>query len=155
MNHLKASFVVVISLCVLTACASKGIDISSEKQLEIKKEHSYRGKIRNIKVLKNEKQLKITGLVINKSIRRNLKGHVHIDVYDQYNSIQQSIDSDYRFRRTGLRKAKTARFQAELAMMPEQNGRIVVTHHDAKSRVEPARALPDSPAAGEGMLIIE
>lgn len=155
MNTVKTIFLVAIVSLVVSACASKGIDLTAEKQLEIKNDDSYRGKLHNIKVLKKADQVLVTGLVVRNTRQRYLDGHIHVDVYDENNLISQSLDSDYHFRRTGLRKARSARFQAELAMAPVQHGRIVVTHHDVDTGSEPLRAQPDSPAAGGGVLLIE
>lgn len=155
MNIVRVFILAVFISLAVSACASKGIDLTVEKELEIKNDDSYRGKLRNIKVLKKADQVLVTGLVVRNSRQRILDGHIHVDVYDENNLISQNLDSDYHFRRMGLRKARSARFQAELAMAPVQNGRIVVTHHDIETRSEPPRAQPDSPPAGGGVLLIE
>jgi len=155
MNSIKVLFPVLAISLAISACATKGVDLTAEKQLEIKSDDSYRGKLRNIKVLKKADQVLVTGLVVRNPRQRFLDGHIHVDVYDENNLISQSLDSEYHFRHTGLRKARSARFQAELAMAPVQNGRIVVTHHDIDTSSEPPRAQPDSPPTAGGILMIE
>ena len=155
MNITVVTTLVVVILFLVSGCATKVVNLVKERNIEIKKDDSFRGKLRNIKVLKKKDQVMITGLVVKKTKKRILKGHVHVDVYDENNEIRGSVDSDYRFRRTGLRKAKSARFQASLAVDEIQNARIVVTHHDARAINEQIRLKPDSSPANGGFLLIE
>ncbi|MDH5545425.1 MAG: hypothetical protein OEZ43_07530 [Gammaproteobacteria bacterium] len=156
-------YILMLTLASLTVgCAiTPGVDLVREKNIAIQTDDSAKGELRNIKIEKYDDKILITGLVSRDTQIRLLKGHVHIDVFDKSNVIQKSVESDYRFRRTVARTAKTARFAASLDIEPGPNSRVVVSHHDSKTATEPGRAQPELPPVldnvneGGGLFIIE
>lgn len=148
---LRVYIALLALVLVLGGCASTGVDLVKENNIALQADNSPKGEIRSIKVRKYNDKVLITGLIAKNKNKRLLKGHVHIDVFDKSNNIQQTIESDYRFRRSGAsRTASAARFTASLDVEPSPDSRVVITHHDAKTKLEPQRATPELAPIDEG-----
>ena len=132
---MKHSMLVILLIMFVTlmmnGCATSPFtENTTDKDIQIEKVNSTKGKIGYVQVSRTKNATLVRGSVLRSTPSRMTSGHVHVDLYNAANTLIDRTIVEYRMRKSGRRVASSANFKTELSTPAPLDAKIVVTHHN-------------------------